>query len=44
VQTPEMELKLALLLYGTEMIYGRQFLEKNTNFLGNICREVKITI
>jgi hypothetical protein len=26
------------------MIYGRQFLEKNTNFLGNICREVKITI
>jgi len=33
VQTPEMGLKLALLLYGTEMIYGNSSWRKNTNFL-----------
>jgi hypothetical protein len=33
VQTPEMGLKLALLLNGTEIIYGNSSWRKNTNFL-----------
>jgi predicted adenine nucleotide alpha hydrolase (AANH) superfamily ATPase len=33
VQTPEMELKLALLLNGTEIIYCNSSWRKNTNFL-----------
>jgi hypothetical protein len=33
VQTPEMGLKLTLLLYGSEMIYGNSSWRKNINFL-----------
>jgi len=33
VQTPEMGLKLALLFYGTEMIYGNSSSTRNTNFV-----------
>jgi len=33
VQTPEIGWKLALLLYGTKMIYGNNSWRKNTNFL-----------
>lgn len=41
MQTPEMGLKLALLLYGIERIYGNSSWRKNTNFLRKYLYRIK---